>query len=172
MPSAGTQIISLPVLLNLPLKLSNLLPYITLEQFHRLRFPVLSSIYTRSPDSDDDKFRALWHQSKLTLGFSLSASSPSTTIFLFGTWGFRASLKLWTFVLSFLFIRSSAGKYTMESGVDLYTCLSLVKPSWPLPLVQPLHYSFDNMGCWLCGEADTLLRAYGINWTQIATHYS
>ena len=47
----------------------------------------------------------------------------------------------------------------------------LVKPLRSLPLIQPLHYSLDNMGCRLSGKTDTLSINYWMYWSQIVTHY-
>ena len=52
---------------------------------------------------------------------SVSAAPPYQPEASYLSRGFRASLEIGTFVLSFLFIMSSAGKYLLERGVDLYT---------------------------------------------------
>ena len=97
-------------------------PRMTVEPFHLWRFLVLScleyipnlqEVLATDPEP-------CYVDQNLPFCFCLSSSSLSTRSFLSGKWDFWPSLEWGTFVLSFLFIRSSAGKYPLESGVGQY----------------------------------------------------
>ena len=167
MSSAGKQILSLLFFLNVPVR-AFILNDCGAISSPTIPCSLLSGVQTRSPESAGDRSRARWRQSKFTLSFHLCSSFLSTTSFLFGTWGSQASPELGTFVLSFLFIRSSACEYhwkveliCMLEVQDTVRWLSSVKLSQSLILIQPLHYSLDSTGCWLHGETDTISRTYG-----------
>ena len=119
---------------------------------------LLSGIHEKSAGSVGNKSQTLWLWSKVTFCFCLSSFSFST--------------------ISFLFIKSSEGKYPMEKelicklkALDTARRFPLANLSWSLTLVQPLHHSWDNTGCWLCGKIDIVVRTYGRHWSKIATNY-
>ena len=125
---------------------SNFISYGSLEQFHLLRFlvltcqvpiPNLQEVLATDPEPCDDD--------KKDIFVSVLAPPPyQPGSFLSGTWGFQASLELGTFVLSFLFIKSFASEYPLEGELictlkvpEMARRLSLAKTSWCLLLFSP-----------------------------------
>ena len=155
-------------------------PYRTKEPFHLRRFPVLSCLVTildlqevlgTHPELCDVDQNLHFVSISAPPPFQLQASYLEHEVSeLPWSWHIRPKLPIHQELCRRMNTLWKVELTCTLQAPDTAHHLSL-KPSSCLPLIQPLHYSSDNMGWWLRGETDTLLRTYRMHWSQIAIHY-